>query len=392
MNYYYLDTSPHPEITTEILQPDPAVWELETYQAHIPSDVHPDFDPVFGKLILRVTGRKAPKTPTDFLAAAGLYGGRGFVVSEKAKDILERFRLPEHRFYALPPYTLEATGAVFQYYYLHILRKYNYEFIDFASSSFVKTDFFGDNPQELPIGSAAEWQTIREGLDELEEQVTEENLVMSDVFRALDPDLFYIHHFLAGCCIISERLKDALVSEGITGIEDFNEYSPRIDGNAPGEAAERIEPDTIPKAPFAPRDVDDAIRKLDFIFKQMGEDEDAIYHYDQEIEAALAFLSGTDDPIRPLLACFEKFPDASHGAPGPFVHYLEAYYGKGLEAALVASVRRNPTFETIRLVYRIAADDSNPERQKYADILKSVATDCEDDYIAQTAQDCLADL
>lgn len=391
MNYYYLDTSAHSDITTEILQPDPAVWEHEHYQAHIPYDRHPGFDPVFGKLILKMSGRKAPKRPTDFLAAAGLYGGSGFVVSEKAKGVLQRFRLPEHRFYALPPYTLEATGEIFHYHYLHILLADHYEYIDFAASTFVKTDFFGNDPQPLCITSVSHWKEIRKNLDELEEAIQEENLVMSDVFCKLDPDLFRIGFFLGSNFIVSERLKMALEAEGITGIEDFNEYSPRIDGNVLTETAAENGSITA-KEPFEPRDLDDLTRKLDFIFRQMNEDEDAIYDYGEEIEASLDFLSRTNDPLQPVFSYIEKYPDAHHGAPGPFVHYLETYYGKGLEAALIASVNRNPTSETINMMYRIATDDSNAERQKYADILKSIAKNHKDAYIAQTAQDCLDDL
>ncbi|WP_290840029.1 hypothetical protein [Flavobacterium sp.] len=392
MNYYYFDTSAYPDITTEIMQPDPKVWDEEHYQSNMSYWEHPDFEPIFGQLLLKVTGKKATKRPTDFLAAAGLYGGLGYVMSGKAKSVIEKFKLPEHRFYALPAYTLEATGETFHYYYLHILvADDNYDFIDFPASTFERTDFLGENGQPIAIGSAEEWKDIRKNMDELEENIREVDLVLSDLFHKLDPDLFRIQHFLNSEFIMSERLKNALEENDISGLSDFYEYEPRINGNDFKDIPEKPVETVAEKEPFQPKSHEEVTQKLDFIFAEMDVEEDAIYDYDQEIDAALEFLSRTDDPIKPIFAYFEKHPEAIHGAPGPFVHYLETYFGIGLEAELIASINRNPTIEAINMIYRLANDESNPDREKYIAILKETAKS-EDEYIAQSAQDCIDDL
>lgn len=59
------------------------------------------------------------------------------------------------------------------------------------------------------------------------------------------------------------------------------------------------------------------------------------------------------DVMRPILRFMETHGDLDYGMPGPLVHYLETFFGRGYEAALLESVRRHPTLHTLWMVNRV---------------------------------------
>ena len=388
MGYYFLRPSTEKGKSARIYGHDPGFILLDNTQGDLSYHEFPDFEPKFSGIHL-----EKGSVIVDFIYDGGGFGGHGFVLSEKAMDIIKDFNLPPHRFYALPAYVHK--DRAYSYYYMQILvADDNYDYIDFENSVF-QIDFGEPEPEgrseEFRFADSDAMEEAFQKYWMPDEQLYAREIALSDEFYQKAPDLFYVSHIF-DTCVISERLKHSLEANGISGIDDFYQNMPGIAGNPikiadKGRAEERIE-----KEPFEPKDLDDVTRKLDFIFGQMDQDEDAVYESDQEIEASLAFLSGTQDPIAPLFRYIEQFPDASHGAPGPFLHYLESYYGKGLESELTASIKRNPTAQTIQLVYGIANDAANPERQKFKAILEEIAANSTDEYMAQTAQDCLDDL
>ena len=73
--------------------------------------------------------------------------------------------------------------------------------------------------------------------------------------------------------------------------------------------------------------------------------------------------------IEYMLKLIENNSDLDFGNPGPMVHFMETYYGKGYEDLLLESVQRCPTFQTIWMINRIINDPKVKDKQKYIDIL-----------------------
>ena len=80
-----------------------------------------------------------------------------------------------------------------------------------------------------------------------------------------------------------------------------------------------------------------------------------------ELTEALAAQPAPERAASELFTLLERLPDADFGSPGPLVHCLESLPGH--EAALKASVERQPTFTGIWMVSRFLNDASlSPER------------------------------
>jgi hypothetical protein len=68
--------------------------------------------------------------PTDLLSAAVIYGG--FLVSEKFKNLLERFQLPTHKFY---PAQVKWRKEFLNYFWMHTICDLT-DYVDYSSSKF----------------------------------------------------------------------------------------------------------------------------------------------------------------------------------------------------------------------------------------------------------------
>lgn len=77
-------------------------------------------------------------------------------------------------------------------------------------------------------------------------------------------------------------------------------------------------------------------------------------------------LEKTQDPFSfaPVVFAFmERHPEVDFGAPGPFVHFLEEYAGRGYEELLLDSFQRRPTQHTAMMLNRhINSVDGNARR------------------------------
>lgn len=78
------------------------------------------------------------------------------------------------------------------------------------------------------------------------------------------------------------------------------------------------------------------------------------------------------DAIKPIFELIETSPNIDYGGPGPLGSFMEEYYHEGYEEELVASLNRKPTNYTIFLMFRVIADKSNPDLDRYKKILKTV--------------------
>jgi hypothetical protein len=54
-----------------------------------------------------------------------------------------------------------------------------------------------------------------------------------------------------------------------------------------------------------------------------------------------------------LLALLERNPELDWGSPGPVVHAVERFFGRGYEGILLESVGRAPTAHTLWMVNRV---------------------------------------
>jgi hypothetical protein len=59
------------------------------------------------------------------------------------------------------------------------------------------------------------------------------------------------------------------------------------------------------------------------------------------------------ETVEPVLKFIESHPEIDFGNPGPLVHFVERFYGKGYEDRLVDSLRRKPTTLTAWMLNRV---------------------------------------
>ena len=82
----------------------------------------------------------------------------------------------------------------------------------------------------------------------------------------------------------------------------------------------------------------------------------------------LAFVPG-------LLSLLEAHPAFDFGTPGPLVHTVETYFGRGYEGYLVESVRRSPTPHSLWMLRRLANGVDPQAREPYLRLLAGLAAD-----------------
>jgi len=72
------------------------------------------------------------------------------------------------------------------------------------------------------------------------------------------------------------------------------------------------------------------------------------------------------DAIEPVLRYFECFPEVDVGMPGPLVHFVEQFRGRGYEQHLLESLERRPVGHTVWMLNRlIHGTPSGAVRDRY---------------------------
>ena len=86
-----------------------------------------------------------------------------------------------------------------------------------------------------------------------------------------------------------------------------------------------------------------------------------------------------DEVLARILALIEQFPDLDYGGPGPFGTLIEQQPVKAYEAALLASLVRQPSTQVLGWLDRtLGLDEAEREAQqlisraRYADVLRQV--------------------
>jgi hypothetical protein len=81
------------------------------------------------------------------------------------------------------------------------------------------------------------------------------------------------------------------------------------------------------------------------------------------------------EAIEPVLQFMEVHPAVDFGTPGPLVHFIERFRGRGYEEVLVQSIHRRPTAHTLWMLNRlINAAPSGDMRQKWVALMNSAIT------------------
>lgn len=212
MEFYILDSSLEPKKSAQIYGLDPDYISLEVFkQGDLGYKEFPKEKVVFSGLHLR-----KGSVIVDFINEMGAFGGLGYLMSEKAKTILENFNLPKHKFYQLP--ILEFKQKSYRYYYMQILsNSFDYSFINFEKSSFLKTDFFKENQREVLFKNDIELKYAFENLNDLEEKIISNKIVLNDVYIKSKLDMFALDN-LYFPFIINSKIQKAFIENNINGI------------------------------------------------------------------------------------------------------------------------------------------------------------------------------
>ena len=157
-----------------------------------------------------------PDIIADYHAWVGKEPRRGYFrpVSKKLKELLSNFNLGEHRFY---PAQVLLKGDLHPYYVFHLLYNSFTEYIDFSETVFNNLNSFKkldagklermkfDSFEEMQAYSDLNWNY----------NWNYDRLVLKSNFRELD----YCYMLNIDGDLISERLKEKIEQDGITGIK-----------------------------------------------------------------------------------------------------------------------------------------------------------------------------
>ena len=155
---------------------------------------------------------------TDFIHNSFI-SADGFLINQKAKNIMVNFNLPQHIYFiAGVMYHKKMLG---DYYWLHLLEE-DTHLVDLAESSFylqnkgLYDDWYENEVEPADFKSMEEFALKRKEVAGSRQYIRSYKLSVKA--NSLNRDV-YIFTFMHNQYIISENLKNALESEKITGIE-----------------------------------------------------------------------------------------------------------------------------------------------------------------------------
>ena len=139
----------------------------------------------------------------------------GLLISQKVKSILDKHNLPDHRYFKATINSSKGT-QVETYYWLHIFNPSSLDWIDYNNSVFFYTKY-GFREGSIQFNSFKESRIKKEQLVGKMGTIEIEKIILNSNFdKTLDLFNFeYFDHEIH----ISNRLKKALESENITGLE-----------------------------------------------------------------------------------------------------------------------------------------------------------------------------
>lgn len=149
---------------------------------------------------------------TDVLSQANI-SVYGLLVNKKLKDLLKKFNLIQHHYYKC--LIKDHKGIIHDYYWMHIYDNSIIDKIEYAKSKFYLRES-GFREKDIELNSFEDYKNKMEALG-IHYTVSADKLVLSSKFDN-SLDLFNVPLFTKKKIIISEKLKEELLSQKITGI------------------------------------------------------------------------------------------------------------------------------------------------------------------------------
>ena len=118
------------------------------------------------------------------------------------------------------------------------------------------------------------------------------------------------------------------------------------------------------------RSIEQIVREIDTF--EIGPD------YMDRLELLMDDLPSLTDgtlPMAAVLRLIERSPQVDFGSPGPLVHAIETFFGRGYEEELLQSLARRPTALTVWMLNRIINGTKGAAREYYLTVLNQIAND-----------------
>ena len=175
----------------------------------------PSFEFVSIPLLKAKLNRRAKMTD---VMDGGCICACGLVISERMKQLFDQFNIiPEHKYY---PIEVSAKSGVFSYYYLQLLNdKFVNKNIDIPNTTFYWSNLsLTKTYGTVKIGSIEDMDKLRKTCPETNRFIQAKQVVASRNFDG-NLDVFGLNSITPiGGIIISERLKNAIEANGLTGM------------------------------------------------------------------------------------------------------------------------------------------------------------------------------
>src|SRR5262249_10173100 len=92
-----------------------------------------------------------------------------------------------------------------------------------------------------------------------------------------------------------------------------------------------------------------------------------------ELTDAWSRAGGGVETIEPVLQFIEQHPTIDFGMPGPLVHFVEKFRGRGFEEKLMESVERKPTLPTVWMLNRVLNGTfAGPAKRRLHEVMERV--------------------
>lgn len=231
MKYYIIDYSAN-ATEPEWYRYDYKV-NREMNQNSLRFDSLPNYNPIFAPVILNLIKKR-----TDVLLRSSI-SGAGFTFNEKVKNILLEHNLINARFYPLkvlqfvkgPTRGVEVDNPP-KYFHMQIVTCDFWDWIDYEKSEFYIEDGIKNIKYDVKFNNSDEMKETLKNFSPIP-RVTYEKLYFKKLcfkkeFWNLEIDMFYINELNYRPpygMFISERLKNRLQEERVTGLNDFVEVN-----------------------------------------------------------------------------------------------------------------------------------------------------------------------
>jgi len=174
---------------------------------------------------------------TDVLLRS-LISGAGLTFNEKVKNILLEHNLINTRFYELkvlqfvkgPTRGVEVDNPP-KYFHMQIVTCDFWDWIDYEKSEFYIEDVINGNRYDISFKNAQDIKLKYSNIKHTSassECIKFKKLAMNNLFKSQEIDMFYIWEIRTNPfpgILISEKLRERLVMENVTGLSSFKEVN-----------------------------------------------------------------------------------------------------------------------------------------------------------------------